>query len=72
MIFLKKDERQALRTRKHYMQIFLEWFYWYFYEISMFENYVGISHHLKMQIIILLFIFIILTCSADKTVLVVK
>ena len=22
MIFLEKDERQALRTRKHYMQIF--------------------------------------------------
>ena len=21
--------------------------YWYFHEISMFENYVGISHHLK-------------------------
>ena len=47
MIFLKKDERQALRTRKHYMQIFLERFYWYFNEISMLENYVGISHHLN-------------------------
>ena len=50
MIFLEKDERQALRTRKHYMHIFLEWFYWYFYEISMFENYVGISHHLKVVV----------------------
>ena len=33
---------------------------------------IWVSHGLKTQIIILLFIFIILTCSADKTELVVK
>ena len=42
-VYLKIDERQALRTRKHYIQIF---FLDDSIEISMFENYVGISHHL--------------------------
>ena len=33
-----------------YSDIFVGWFYWYFHEISMFENYVGISHHLNANI----------------------
>ena len=37
-VYLEKDERQALRTRKHYIQIFFGWFYWYFHEISMFQK----------------------------------
>ena len=49
-VYLEKDERQALRTRKHYIQIFFGWFYWYFHEISMFANYIDISHHLKVCI----------------------
>ena len=36
-VYLEKDNRQALRTRKHYIQIFV-WFYWYIHEINMLEK----------------------------------